>query len=613
MVSISGMDALKSRIDELVRLLGKGNEALVNREAVEEQLAQLIDTELPCTRLGPTWETNPETGKKILPEHSLGWEIAVWCHQWLRAFDPEDEDDQRGLTFTKEQLRFLLWWYAVDDDGDFIFTMGVLQRLKGWGKDPFLAAIALVEWVGPCRFSHWDIDAATGEKTPVAKPVFSSLVQIAAVTQDQTTNTSDMFPVIMTDRFKKRYKVRDGIELIRANGGRAKIRMVTSNPKALEGKRSTFVVMNETQWWDASNNGHGMYGVIEGNVSKLGGSGARYLTICNAFIPGGDSVGERLRVWYDDIAAGKKPDIGFLYDTIEAHPLVPMHPVALNVVIPKIRGDAVWLSTKSILRSMANEVIPMSESRRKWLNQVVAEEDQLYDLALMLGLHCDDYLKPGDEIVLGFDGGRTDDSSALIALRVSDCLAVPLGIWEKPDMPGASSRSARGDDTPGWQVDHAAVNAKVAEAFNTYKVVGFYSDVREWESFVLNWGALYGERLLVKSRNSATSNPVAWDMRISLKASTYAHQRLVQSLWDGHLRWTHQNGKELAETFRRHILNVYRDENDFGVYFRKEARRSSRKIDAYAALMLAHECRNDYLIRGQKTETSKSNRVWFMR
>lgn len=926
------LDALRQRINELIKHLRPENEAFIDRAEVEAQLAELIDTELPPTQLGPTWERD-EDDKFIRPEFSLGYEVIAWCQMWLRAFDAEGEDDQRPLSFTKEQSRFILWWYAIDEAGRFIFTMGTLQRLKGWGKDPLLAAIALVEMCGPCRFDRWE------NGIPRAKPVHTSLVQVAAVSQDQplaldtpvptpsgyttvgdlrvgdvvfdehgapqtvrrqtdvlqgldcyrvsfddgtsvvasashgwtvdrknahgdkfvtetvstldlftankrrlgriacaprytpardlpvdpyilgfwlgdggrnntqfairwserfeletiftpllsegwelkfyfdqndtgrmaivkterysstpslragfasagvlnnkhipqdyllgsvdqrrallqglidsdgmvdtqgaarftnmnplliqgflelaqslgykarvarggievrfptwgdepvariqrkrdrqvngemarfryirkveraesvpvkcigidteshlfqvgpgvathnTRNTSDMFPVLMTPRFIQRYKIKHSIEYVRASGGRQQINMVTSSPKALEGKRTTFVVLNETQWWDASNSGLQMYGVIEGNVTKMGGGGARYLSICNAFIPGKDSVGELMRRFFDRIQEGKAVDIGYLYDTIESHPLVPMHPIALDVVIPKIRGDAYWLDTKRIMASIQNEVIPTSESRRKWLNQVVAEEDQLWDYTQWYGLECNDYLLPGDEIVLGFDGGRTEDSTALIAIRVKDCLVVPLGIWEKPDdLPGQDSKRM-GDNAPSWTVDHVAVNSAVAGAMRDYGVVGMYSDVRYWESFVLNWGSMYGENMLVKSRNSATSNPVAWDMRLSIKLSTYAHQRLAASIEGGVMRWSRANDgeKKLSQVLAGHVLNVYRDENDHGVYFRKQTRSSTRKIDAYAALMLAHECRNDFLIRGKEVEDTTPAQMW---
>lgn len=34
---------------------------------------------------------------------------------------------------TKEQKRFILWWYAIDAQGKFIYRDGVLGRIKGWG------------------------------------------------------------------------------------------------------------------------------------------------------------------------------------------------------------------------------------------------------------------------------------------------------------------------------------------------------------------------------------------------------------------------------------------------------------------------------------------------
>jgi hypothetical protein len=41
--------------------------------------------------------------------------------------------DQDAFSLTLEQLRFLLWWYAIDESGRFVYQSGVLQRLKGWG------------------------------------------------------------------------------------------------------------------------------------------------------------------------------------------------------------------------------------------------------------------------------------------------------------------------------------------------------------------------------------------------------------------------------------------------------------------------------------------------
>lgn len=66
-------------------------------------------------------------GKFILPERTLGWQVLRWIRRWVGG--------ERGGKFapTKEQARFILWWYAIDEQGSFIYRDGVLQRLKGWG------------------------------------------------------------------------------------------------------------------------------------------------------------------------------------------------------------------------------------------------------------------------------------------------------------------------------------------------------------------------------------------------------------------------------------------------------------------------------------------------
>jgi hypothetical protein len=89
----------------------------------------------------------------------------------------------------------------------------------------------------------------------------------------------------------------------------------------MEGNRPTLVIRNETQWWGAgpggeANDGHAMAEVIEGNVTKI--AGARTLSICNAHIPGYDTVAERDYDGWQDIQAGKAVDVGKLYDALEA-------------------------------------------------------------------------------------------------------------------------------------------------------------------------------------------------------------------------------------------------------------------------------------------------------
>ncbi len=75
--------------------------------------------------IGPTWRRGDD-GMFILPERTLGWQIIRFIERYVGGAG--------GQTFTptKEQKRFILWWYAVDERGRFLARDGVLQRLKGW-------------------------------------------------------------------------------------------------------------------------------------------------------------------------------------------------------------------------------------------------------------------------------------------------------------------------------------------------------------------------------------------------------------------------------------------------------------------------------------------------
>ncbi|AXQ62331.1 terminase large subunit [Streptomyces phage TinaBelcher] len=534
---------------------------------------------LEPTFIGPTWQRDA-FGRWVLPDKTLGWQIAGWCSEWLLA------EDGGPWKFTREQLRFVLHWYAVDENGRFKHRKGVLQRMKGWGKDPLLAVLCLVELVGPSRFSHWD---EAGDPVGVAHP--QAWVQVTAVNQSQTTNTMSLIPSLMSDAFKAKYAIKDGAVLIRANGGKQRLEAVTSSYRALEGKRTTFTLLNETHHWVQGNNGHKMYETIDGNATK---KDSRYLAITNAYLPGEDSVAERMRESFDKIREGRMADIGFVYDSIEAHPKTPLTAESLRIVIPKIRGDAVWLNVESIIASVMDATIAPSRSRRMWLNQIVAEEDAIYGPAEWDSILDEGKsLKPGDEIVLGFDGGKSSDSTALVALRVRDMHAVLLNIWEHPE----------GEAAKDWTVPRHEVDSAVHEAFRLFEVKAFFADVALWESYIADWSETYGDQLGVKSPVGKDS--IGWDMRGSQKTVTLAHERLMRTIFDR--KMSHDGDL----TLRRHVLSARRRTNNYGISFGKESKDSPRKIDAYAALMLAHEALYELRTRGKKVR-KRTGRGYFM-
>jgi hypothetical protein len=548
--------------------------------------------DLSPTVLGPTWERGAD-GRYNLPTLTLGWEIAGWVSEYL--LDPNSSmHDPKPWRFTNEQLRFILWWYAVDAQGRFVYRYGVLQRLKGWGKDPLLAVISLVELCGPSRFSHFDEDG-----NPVGKAHPAAWVQVAAVSREQTKNTMTLFPTLMSEQFKAEYQIDAGLEIIRGLGGRIRLEAVTSSYRSLEGARSTFTLLNETQHWVTGNGGIKMYETIDGNATK---GGNRYLAITNAYLPGEDSVAERMRMAYVDILEGRAPDMGSLYDSIEAHPKTGLDPDSLRLAIPLIRGDAIWINPEDVIASVMKADMAPARSRRMWLNQIVADEDALFeeddwDALLRPGQR----LLPGDQIVLGFDGGLKDDSTALVAIRVADGLIQALMVEEKPTEWGVRDR-----DAPRWEVDRQAVDSAIHAAFERYDVVAFYSDVALWESYVAEWSALYGPRLKVRA---GESNAIAWDMR-SIRRATAGNELLMRTILDGKLCHGGASASKLNLALRRHVLNARRAESTYGLSFRKESKDSPKKVDAYAALVAAHSALNDYRQRGKK-EPTRSGQAWF--
>lgn len=536
--------------------------------------------------VGPTWQTD-DNGQFILPEHTLGWDIINWWYKFLKT----PGGPQAGQPFlpTMEQARFVAWWYAVDETGRFAYRSGILRRMKGWGKDPLAGALALAELCGPVAFSHWQGGQPWKGGKPVGKPRHAAWIQIAAVSQDQTRNTFTLFPALIGENFKEEYGIDLNKTIIYSKTG-GMIEGVTSSPLALEGKRPTFVILNETQWWVESNDGHAMAEVIAGNVDKSAYGACRSLAICNAHVPGQDSVGEQDWDMYLDVAAGKAVDTGLLYDALEAPPNTPISeipfpdddPEGFDEGIAKLRqgleiarGDAVWLDLETIISSILDPRRPVSESRRKFLNQVNAAEDSWISPSEWDVLASKVKLEPKDKITLGFDGSKSSDHSALSACRVEDGAVFLIKTWNPAKYPDG-------------EVPREEVDAYVRSMFERYEVVAFRADVREFEAYVDSWSRDYKRKLKVKA---SPANPVAFDMRTQKKRFALDCERFLDAVIEQEL--VHNGDPEL----RWYVLNAHRHPTNYdAISIRKESKDSSRKIDGAVTSVLAYGARHEFLM-----------------
>lgn len=509
-------------------------------------------------RVGPTWQT--DKGRWLLPEATIGWDVLGWTGTELQ------HGRGRPWRWTLEQARFLLHWFAVDERGRWLYQDFILQRLKGWGKDPTGAGLLYVEGLGPCRVAYMDGDR------PVATDNPDAWCQTAATSLEQTKNTMRLMPGMLTPEARSHYRVQIGKELIHADGDQRLIQAVTSSPTTLEGARASFVLKNETQHWDSSNGGHDMAEVIDRNSTKSAEGAARVGAITNAYEPGMDSVGERDRDAYDKAMAGGSLTTGILYDSLEAPPEAPLTAEDAPSVVEAIRGDSVWLSVDRIVRFILDTRNPPSRSRRFWYNQITAAEDAwLSPQEVDAAARDDDDLS--GEVVLFFDGSKSDDATALVGCRVNDGHLLMLGVWQKP----------AGVAGVGWVVDRADVDRKVRGLLDTGQVVGFYADPSHakdddvtgfWDATIDGWHRDYQDRLrhwAVKSGDGKHS--VMWDMASPERSRlfTEAAMRFVEEIdeitHDGH------------PALRQHMKNARRRPNRYGVSMGKEHRESARKID----------------------------------
>ena len=187
------------------------------------------------------------------------------------------------------------------------------------------------------------------------------------------------------------------------------IEAVTSSPRALEGKRTTLTILNESQDWVRSNDGHAMAAAIRRNLAKSNDGSARSVEICNAHLPGEDSVAERtFEAWR--LAGGDVP--GLCYDSLEAPPVADLHDLdAVRAGLLAARGDSHWLDVDRLAAEIADPVTPEHVSRRYYLDQIVAVAAERWIPREAWDACADEREIPdGAEVCLGFDGSFSGDS-----------------------------------------------------------------------------------------------------------------------------------------------------------------------------------------------------------
>nr|PZN15977.1 MAG: terminase [Mycolicibacterium hassiacum] len=507
-----------------------------------------------------------------VPKLTLGWEVVKWASTYLRH--PNGPRAGQRWEFVESQIRFLLWWYAVDEDGHWLFHHAVRRLAKGSGKSPFAAVLALAEFTAPVRLYDFDPKAPGG---CVGKPVDMPLVQIAATAESQTANTMRMVRALAPK----------GSRLVEAFGldpGKVKyykspegtLEVITSSSTAAEGAEASFIVADETEHWRPNNGGPELAATLEDNLTK---SGSRMLETCNAWQPGVGSVAEASwDAWVAQEEGRTRGESKILYDARIAPPDTQLDdPESLERGLRFVYDDCFWQRIRPIMERIWDPRSRPDDSKRKYLNWPAAPDDAWVEPQQWSVLaDPTQVVADGDEVVLFFDGSKSRDATALIGCRVEDGHVFTVGVWE-PDPSHDTD-----DVVPVHEVD-----AAVERAFDRWKVLAFFADVKEWESFTkVTWPDRYADQLLIKAvPGGKTPEPIAWDMRSHVYDFTMAVEHVEAEIKDR--AFTHDGDSRTA----RHIANARRRPNRWGVSIGKESPDSPRKVDAAVCVVGARMVR----------------------
>lgn len=525
---------------------------------------------------------------------TLGYEVIDWIAAHLAA---PDRGEYEPFILYPEQEDFVLRFYEINPHtARRRFRRGVISRPRGWGKSPFLAALACAEALGPVVPDGWDADGQ-----PVGKPwaqVRTPLVQIAAVSETQTKNTWSPLLEMLTGPAIDAFP---GLEVMETfvNLPRGRIEPITSSARTVKGNRAVFSVLDQTEEWVRSNGGLRLAETMRINAAKVGGS---TIESPNAYTPGEESVAEKSAGYWKTIREGRARDDGLYYDHREAPPDTDMADrTSLLSGLQVVYGDSAdsnggHVDLDVIVATVWDPAVEPQRARADFLNQITHASDSW--LSQPEWASCADPVRmvgDGDAITLGFDGSRhrshgVTDSTALVACRVEDGYMFPVAVWEQPD------------NVRDWWAPTAEITAAVREVFDRWSVVGFYADpAADWRSFVAGWEAEYGSQLVVKSTRD---HPIEWWMGgqnalKSVRATEQLHSAVV------HREMAHDGSSALT----RAMLNARRRTSRSGIQIAKDFPDSPRKIDAAVASILAWQARLDALAAGATAARPKSKRL----
>jgi hypothetical protein len=436
----------------------------------------------------------------------------------------------------------------------------------GQVKDPFGAAIILAEALGPARFDGWD---ASGE--PAGAPYPTPYIPCLGTSEEQTDNTYlPLLDMIRLGPLADLPGMDAGETRVKLPSG-GEIEPVTASARARLGQRMTFATLTESHLWTLQGGYRKLAGAVKRNIAGMDG---RWLELTNAWDPTEGSEAQvtaeagNSRVYIDTVEPRRVDDLA--------------DDEALYRELLRQYGDSAierggWVNIRGRIMHEVRSVAHLEADRRRFfLNEIVVGESIMIDpVRWDLQARPGEVLAPGEAIVLGFDGSKYRDATALIASRRSDGRLFEIRVWEKPD-----------DSTRDWRVPSAEVDRVVTETFGAYDVAVMFADPFRWQDYLDAWAARFGAERVVEF---ATNQEQRMDAAIERFTTSFAG-----------LEITHDGSETMGRHFRNAVLVKGGrkkprpgEEQALATHYLKMAKRGDGLlIDAAVAGVLAHEARS---------------------
>jgi len=518
-----------------------------------------------------------------LPQYSLGWGVLDFGTKWFRQPNENSNYEQgQPWRYTREQARFLIHWYAVDEEGEWLYEHGVIERPKGWGKSPFLAAVCGTELLGPVKFDRFE--KINGLLTPIGKSRGDACVQIAAISERQTNNTFELLAEMLAGPCQDTFGLELMLTQVQAPGGR-KIERVTASPKSTEGNRATFACLDETHLWYPVDRGPELMEVIARNLAKTNG---RNIETTNAPVPGKNSVAETSHDTYEQLRDGilDPKEVRMLFDTRE---VIVEDIYGDDAIVEEalrfVYGDAGdretgWINIPRLMREIRNPKTSEYNARRFYFNERVQGEAQwIKDHEWAKAYDSDLILKSTDMVTLGFSAATRNGAAAIVACRVHDGALFLVDLWEKPsDLAHHVT----------WELPVPRVDAKMRKWLKKDNVVYMMGNPWGMADVMGRWAADY------HGVDDKTKCEEFW-LNQQLRQAKAVDQ-FENALRDGRI---HHDG---STGLKRHITQTFLEEQTHGYTLRKDKPSSNHYIQAAQAAVLAYDAAQAAIEKGLTAE-----------